>query len=107
MFTIILLSLAAAGAEPITIIEDSPRIVIPLARYDLRRADDLRHLKQRIVTASKTLCEQGDRGISYLETVACVKTSVADGNAQLGRVLAQNPSAAPLAAAIAVTAPAK
>jgi UrcA family protein len=109
MLSFILFSVAAAGnppsTKPITIIDDSPRIIIPLAAYDLGRAEDVVHVKHRIVTAAKMVCERGIRGIAYLETVACVKSAVADGNAQLGRILAQNPSATGVAAAIAVSAP--
>jgi UrcA family protein len=110
MFTPILMLLASAAtppqAEPITVFDDAPSIVIPLARYDLARSDDVRHLKLRIIGAARLICESGYRGLAYRETIACVKSAVSGGNAQLGRLLAHNPSSAPLATAIAVSAPA-
>jgi UrcA family protein len=109
MFTALFLSLAITSAadKPITIIDDMPRVVIPLAPYDLGNPRDVDRLNHRIVTAAKMVCEQGYRGVSYLETVACVKTAVADGKGQLGQLLAQTPASTALSGAIAIAAPRK
>lgn len=112
MFTPILLSFAIAasapGQQPITIVSDAPRVVIPLADYDLGRARDVLRLKLRIRAAASEVCEgaEGYRGIEYLVAIQCVKSAVADGNSQLDKVLAQSPSATGLTTAIAITSPA-
>ena len=108
MLTALLLSLAMSASshdEPITIVDSEPSIVILLASYDLKNTRDVDRLERRIVDAAKTVCERSYRDIGYLETVACVKSAMANGKAQLGRLLGRNPSAAGLTSAIAVTVP--
>lgn len=111
MFTTILLSLAAAGSspsqQPITVLSDVPRVVIPIADYDLGRAGDVLRLRWRIRAAAKEVCDNPDsyRGIEYMVANGCVKSAVAGGNAQLDNLLAGGPSTA-LTTAIAITAPA-
>lgn len=108
MLTALLLSLAltaSAQDEPITIVDPTPSIVIPLAAYDLGKPRDVDRLNHRIVTSAKLVCERGYRGIGYRETVACVQSAVADGKAQLGRLLAQNPTSAALTGSIAIATP--
>lgn len=107
MLTALLLSLAiTASSQDQIIVEDpAPSIAISLAHYDLGKAGDVDRLNHRIVTSAKLVCEHGYRGIGYRETVACVQSAVADGKAQLGRLLAQNPSSAALTGSIAIALP--
>jgi UrcA family protein len=108
MLTALLLSLAITASsqdDPILVIDPAPSIVISLAHYDLGKAGDVDRLSHRIVTSAKLVCEHGYRGIGYRETVACVQSAVADGKAQLGRLLAQNPSSAALTGSIAIAVP--
>ena len=108
MFAPMLLTLAiAAGADqakPITIVENAPSIVIPIAGYDLARASDVRHLETRIWFAATSVCDVNYGVVRDPETVACRNRAVADADAQLGRFLA-HPSTAALTSAIAVTRP--
>src|SRR5689334_11356617 len=108
MLTPVLLSFAIVAApasvDPITINQDAPTIVIPLAHYNLGQPSDVRRLKWRIVTAAKLVCDNGQRGVRYLEAVACVKSATADANGQLSRMMAANPSASTLTSAIGVVA---
>jgi UrcA family protein len=110
MFTALLISLAMSGTgpvnEPIVVVEDRPRIVIPLAGYDLTRADGVQSLEHEIVRAARRVCDRGYRGAFHLETVACVKGAREGADAQLTSMLAQGRSTAGVTAAIAVTAPA-
>jgi len=108
MLASLLLSLAITASsphEPITIVESAPTVVIRLARYDLANPHDVDNLRHRIATSAKMICEDGYRGLQHQGAIACAKTAIADANAQLNRVLAQNPSSAGLTAAIAITAP--
>jgi len=112
MITPILMTLAMAASTahpaPITIVEDAPTIVIPLARYDLGNADDFHRLSNRIWKAASTVCDVTYVGIRDPRTVACRDSAVADADAQLGRILAHRSSAAAaLTSAIAVTRPAR
>ena len=108
MFTPVLLSFAIAASpasvDPITINQDAPTIVIPLARYNLGQPSDVRRLKWRIVTAAKLVCDNGQRGVRHREAVACVKSATADANAQLSRMIAENSPASALTSAIGVVA---
>ena len=106
MFGSLLLSLAITASsthEPITIVESAPTVVIRLARYDLANSRDVDNLRHRIVSSAKMICEDGYRGLQHQAAIACAKTAIADANAQLNRVLAQNASSAGLGAAIAIT----
>jgi UrcA family protein len=109
MFTPLLLALAIATTSPmggdIVVIDDQPTITIPLDRLDLARAEDVSRARHMIRHAAMRVCDRGYRGISYLETVACVKGAIADGNAQLSRIQALDSSKTSVTAAIAVTAP--
>ena len=109
MITSLLLTLAmTAGADharPITIVEDAPTIVIPLAHYDLANAEDYQRLTHRIWKAAGTVCDVTYVGIRDPETVACRDSAVADADAQLGRLLAHRSSVAALTSVIAVTRP--
>jgi len=107
MFTPLILALmtaATTGArDAIVVVDDEPRIVIPLADYDLGRADGLRLVRQRIVNAATRVCYSGYREAIYPERVACVKSAVAGANAQLGALLTHHSTS--VTAAIAVVAP--
>ena len=99
MISILLLGLAAAASEPIVVVdEDQPTIVIPLAKYDLARDEDVRRLKHRISSAAMTVCDRSYRGVSYLETVECVKTARSAANSELDALLSKR------SAGIAMTA---
>jgi UrcA family protein len=107
MFTLMLLSLAAAtGAtdnNPIIIAEDRPSIRIALAGYDFAREQDVRRLKLKIRWAAGRVCVRGYGVSLYLERVECVKSAIADGDRQLGQLVAQSQSGVPLAASLSVT----
>ena len=108
MFTALFLSLAMAASsqdDPILVVDPAPSIVISLEPYDLGKPGDVDRLNLRIVTSARLVCEHGYRDLGYRETVACVQSAVADGKAQLGRLLAQNPSSAVLTGTIAISTP--
>lgn len=111
MITSILLTLAMATSagqpRPITIVDDAPSIVIPLASYDLSQADDIRRLSQRIWKVAGSVCDITYVGIRDPRTVACRNSAIADADAQLGHFIAHRSSAAALTSAIAVTRPAR
>lgn len=107
MFTPLLLTLAAGAASTsqgeVIVIDDRPSMVIAIGRLD--RAEHIGEIRREIRHDAKIVCDRAYRELGYLETVACVKSAVADGDAQLGRALAHNPAGTSVAA-IAVTAPA-
>ena len=109
MITPVLLTLAMAAStaqpRPITIVEDAPSIVIPLAGYNLTNADDFRRLSHRIWKAAGTVCSVTYVGIRDPKTIACRDSAIADADAQLGRFLAHRSTAAALTSAFAVTRP--
>jgi UrcA family protein len=96
MFSILLLGLAAAaGSEPIIVVDERPTISIDTAHYDLRQRADMRRLESIIHDAANRVCVRGYGAAIYLERVACVKSAIASGDQQLRR-FANNPSAGPL-----------
>lgn len=105
MFTPILLSLAmnSSAPEPIIVVDERPTIQIMLADYDLTRPADVKKLKRQIRWAADRVCIHGTGLAMYLESVPCLRSAVADANAQL-RAVAQHPSRPPLASAIVVSA---
>jgi UrcA family protein len=109
MLVPLLLGLAMGATSPadyeIVVVDDQPRITIPLDPADLGKAEGLHQVERKIHVAAIRVCDRGYRGVSYLETVACVKAAIAEGNAQLGRIQARGPGNTPVTAAIAVTAP--
>ena len=74
MFMPLLAALAigatSAPQDEIVIIDDQPGIIIPLARFNLGRAEDLRRVRHRIAHAAISVCDRGYRGLSYFETAA-------------------------------------
>ena len=107
MFMPVLLPIAMSAIgfqpEPITVVENAPTVVIPLARYDLSSPRDRDRLKLRIHSAARSVCDIDYRGEMYLEMVACVRTAIADANAQLG-TFKPGQSTASIAGAISVSA---
>ena len=109
MFAYVLALAAAAAAgtgERIITVDGRPTIHLGLTGYDLLRPDDLRRLKRNIRTAAREVCRRSYRDATYSEVVSCVKVAAAEGEAQLGTIVAHNSTASPLPAAIAVSAPA-
>lgn len=109
MITPLLIALAIAGSpseqDEILITNDQPSIIIPLARYDLGRPGDVRRVENKIAHATRSVCDSGRSGIANVEKAECVVGAIANANAQLGVLTAQNPGPATAAAAIAVTVP--
>lgn len=101
MFTISILGLALAGAEPIIVVDEppAPTIRIDLTRYDLRQANELYRVEMRIHEAAKDVCVRGYGVELYLERVACVKSAIADGDRQLRGIVTNTKTAAALSAA--------
>jgi UrcA family protein len=108
MFTPLLLAAAIGAASPsdyqVIVVDDQPTISIPLQRLNLGREEDMRRAKRRVAYGATLVCERAYRGVSYLETVECVKAAMADGDAQLNRIGARESGSASVAAAVAITA---
>ena len=110
MLTPILVSLAitaSAHSNDIIVVNDQPTVLLDVRQFDLRDAAALKRVKSKIRWAADRVCVRGYGIGFYPETVACVKAAIKQGDAQLGAMVAQNPSTAALTATIAVTAPTK
>jgi UrcA family protein len=108
MFTPMLLSLAIAASpapQHIIVVDDRPTVTIALADYDLASARDVRKLRGKIRSAADRVCIHGSGLAMYLESVPCLKSAVADADAQLDTVVANRGSSATMGATIAVSAP--
>jgi UrcA family protein len=101
MFSILLLGFAAAvGAESNTVSDNRPTIGIDVGGYNLRDEHELLRVQGTIHRAAIDVCMRGYGVALYEERVACVKSAIADGNAQLQRILAKRDSSLAAAAAI-------
>jgi UrcA family protein len=104
MFNILLLGIAAAaGSEPIVVVDERPTITIEMARYDFRQTGDMRRLEARIHDAANRVCVRGYDVSVYLERVACVKSAIADGDRQVRDLVAKSRSAPLTTAAISIS----
>ena len=106
MFTPMLLSLAIAASpapQHIIVVDERPTVTIALADYDLASA--VRKLRGKIRSAADRVCIHGSGPAMYLESVPCLKSAVADADAQLETALASRGSGATMGATIAVSAP--
>jgi len=86
--------------------DEGPDIVIPVGNYDFGRPDMRRRIENKIHHAAISVCDRGYHGLSYSETIACVKSAIADGEAQLGKLLAHSSRTAPVTSAVVISLPA-
>jgi UrcA family protein len=113
MFTPLFVAVAVAVAatpspdREIVIVNDQPTMTISLQAYSLARPEGLRSIRHRIGYAAKRVCDREYRGVSYLETIACVKGAIAVADAQLSRIKAQKIAGSTMAAAITMAPPPK
>lgn len=98
-------AMISSTPEPLVVIDERPTFRILLAKYDLSRPEDVRKLKRKIGWAADRVCVRGYGPSFYLESVECVKSTVADANAQLAKLLGKPNTADMVGAMVVVSAP--